>query len=262
VLAGDTWIEITDIPKDNLVKTESWGGNNSNELDLGGVYKDWLLTEVKERRKLYVKATFNVDESLLTSNPLPLYGLTLTFNTNKTFTKNVNDMIGNPFNEGSHEQLFCFDFTEAEAAAITDLTSITLDKAGAKVTITNIVIYGIYSPDLNSSYPIECRIYKTVDDTNIEVTSSLLNDVSSSGIKFTAQVSQGSVNLLEASTTYQWTRYDFDWDNLTWAWSDWSKNNDAQKKDFIVSNANAFYPITKFKCIVKYDGVEYESPEI
>jgi hypothetical protein len=102
VLIGDTWIDEKDIPEDNLVEVENWETDNSLKVD--GVYTNWVLTEIKERLKLYVRATFTVGEDLLTSNPLPEYGLIFKFNNREEpYSKTVNDMIGNPFKAGTHE---------------------------------------------------------------------------------------------------------------------------------------------------------------
>jgi hypothetical protein len=68
------------------------------------------------------------------------------------------------------------------------LESITFDNAGINVEISDIAIYGTYSPDLGSAYPIECKIYR--EDLQILVTDSLIStlDTNNPHYVFTAQM--------------------------------------------------------------------------
>jgi hypothetical protein len=68
------------------------------------------------------------------------------------------------------------------------LESITFNNAGASVTISGLSIYGTYSPDLGSTYPIECKIYR--ENPQILVTDSLIStlDTDHPNYTFTAQM--------------------------------------------------------------------------
>ena len=268
VLIGNTWIDEKEIPKDNLIEAEIW---NDNSLDLDGVYTQWIVSEIKEKLKLYVKAAFVVRKDLLKLNSLPEYKIIFTFNNGLQKVKSVNDMIGNPFQIQTHEQLFRFEFTQEEADAINEVVSITFDSAGAGTDVYiktdgSFAIYGTYSPDLGSAYPIECKIFRwetnngtppTKQGSPLLVTDNLITDLGTSATKkyaFSAQLTQGSVDLLEANTEYFWKIEVFDWNTLTWQWI--AKSLD---KEIFLSSSSTIYPITRFKCWVTRNGISYTS---
>jgi hypothetical protein len=124
-----------------------------------------------------------------------------------------------------------------------------------------LAIRGTYSPDLGSAYPIECRIYrgrnKKQNINGYLVTDNLISTLSdeTTNYKFTAQLCQGSVELLEINASYKWQREEFDWDSLSFKWQDY-----ADTKDITVDTG--LYPITNFRCVVTYNKVEYISTTI
>ena len=255
------WIDYKDVPQDNLFSAAT------NRFSVGKIYpslnvdlyNDWVIAEIKKKKKLYIDATFLVTPEKGKRSSL-FYELKFCFNNSITKTFSINDMTGDP-TQGEDYQIGCLYFTEEEAEQISSLTEIYLNTEFCSVTVTGLAIRGTYSPDLNSTYPIECRIYRGRDkEQNINgylVTNNLISTLSDkvTSYDFTAQLCQGSVELLEINTSYKWQREEFDWDSLSFKWKDY-----ADTKDITVDTG--LYPITNFRCIVTYNDVEYISTTI
>ena len=265
IMSGGSWIDVKDLPPDNLFIDASEGTSlfptNGNDVTLSGnrynIWKTQLINEILKGRVYTQVDIYTNDEEKIEDQDLDYYvGLIVSYkdslNKTQTIEKtfSINDMIGDPRGGKKVSQFGVFSFSQEEVAALNAAKSsidieVKLYRSNTNLQMSNLYLFG-NQPDeivLTDAYQVKviAQNYPIEVDS---VQTSIALDIGLYG---------GNVRIPYSTSmeVYMAKKY-FSWDTLTWNISPYSKINLDTNSMYTITTTTALYKESTFYFKIKY----------